>query len=415
LLGRAAGRRAATVRAIGPVKVARIGTDDFHRALPEHHRFFKQLVNLGEAQLRERLAQQSLLFRALLSSEGDDKGEAFELGAEIVTFERGQALFYQGEPSDAVFVVASGAAGVYTDNEGQPQLVARIEAGQCVGERGLLRREPHTTTAIAEERLTAFRIPGNRFLDLHARSPELRDYLQSLERIHELPRRGFVTQFAGQFLGRECITSVYHLPRGRRAVASHVPGETLHHLEVHAPGENVARESIEEHRFENLDLGIERKIVVSRSGKLVSLTARGEWDELPELFVLALGRRIAHALAARRVRRDGIHHVRGAADVLRRRGDRVHVHAGSPPDDPGGDPRGLQYGRGGARPLPGGERVRGVHAEDPRNARQERVDAGPGHRGHRRGARDPGVPLCADEGEHLARPARAARRAPGAD
>ena len=288
LLGRAAGRRAATVRAIGPVKVARIGTDDFHRALPEHHRFFKQLVNLGEAQLRERLAQQSLLFRALLSSEGDDKGEAFELGAEIVTFERGQALFYQGEPSDAVFVVASGAAGVYTDNEGQPQLVARIEAGQCVGERGLLRREPHTTTAIAEERLTAFRIPGNRFLDLHARSPELRDYLQSLERIHELPRRGFVTQFAGQFLGRECITSVYHLPRGRRAVASHVPGETLHHLEVQAPGESAARESIEEHRFENLDLGIERKIVVSQSGKLISLTARGEWDELPELFVLAL-------------------------------------------------------------------------------------------------------------------------------
>jgi nitric-oxide synthase len=287
LVGRAAGRRAATVRAIGVVKVARIGADDFHRALPEDHHFFKQLVDLGEAQLRERLAKQSLLFRALLASD-DDKAEAFDLGAELVTFERGQALFYQGEPSDAVFVVVSGAAGVYTDNEGQPQLVARIEAGQCVGERGLLRREPHTNTAIAEERLTAFRIPGDRFMDLHARSPGLRDYLQSLERIHELPRRGFVTQFAGQFLGRECITSVYHLPRGRRAVASHVPGETLHHLEVQAPGQNIALESVEEHRFVNLDLGVERKIVVSRSGKLISLTARGEWDELPELFVLAL-------------------------------------------------------------------------------------------------------------------------------
>lgn len=286
LIGRAAGRRAATVRAIGPVKVARIGAADFHNALPANHRFLQELVDLGEAQMRERLAKQSLLFRALLSSEGEK--EAFDLNAEIVTFDRGQALFYQGEPSDAVFVLVSGSAGVYTDNEGQPQLVARIEAGQCVGERGLLRREAHANTAIAEDRVTAFRIPGDRFMDLHARSPELRDYLQSLERIHELPRRGFVTQFAGQFLGRECITSVYHLPRGRRAVASHVPGESLHHLEVQVSGDKDSLESVEEHRFANLDLGIERKIVVSRSGKLVSLTARGEWDELPELFVLAL-------------------------------------------------------------------------------------------------------------------------------
>jgi nitric-oxide synthase len=287
LLGRSAGRRAATVRAIGPVRLARIGAEDFHKALPANHRLLQQLVDLGEAQLRERLANQSMLFRALLSSEGDT-AEAFDLGAEIISFERGQALFYQGEPSDAVFVLVSGAAGVYTDNEGQPQLVARIEAGQCVGERGLLRREPHSNTAIAEERVTAFRIPGDRFMDLHARSPELRDYLQSLERIHELPRRGFVTQFSGQFLGRECITSVYHLPRGRRAVASHVPGETLHHLEVQSPGDKAELESVEEHKFANLDIGIERKIVVSKSGKLVSLTARGEWDELPELFVLAL-------------------------------------------------------------------------------------------------------------------------------
>lgn len=287
LLGRAAGRRAATVRAIGPVKVARIGADDFHRALPPNHRLLEKLVNLGEAQLRDRLAKQSLLFRALLASE-DDKAQAFDLGAELVSFERGQALFYQGEPSDAVFVVVSGAAGVYTDKDGQPQLVARIEAGQCVGERGLLRRESHTSTAIAEERLTAFRIPGDKFMALHERSPELRDYLQSLERIHELPRRGFVTQFAGQFLGRECITSVYHLPRGRRAVASHVPGDSIHHLEVREPGDEKDLESVAEYKFEDPAVGVERKLMVARSGKLMSLTARGEWDELPELFVLAL-------------------------------------------------------------------------------------------------------------------------------
>jgi hypothetical protein len=44
LLGRAGGRRAATVRAIGPVTVARIGAREFHEALPREHPLRKQLV-----------------------------------------------------------------------------------------------------------------------------------------------------------------------------------------------------------------------------------------------------------------------------------------------------------------------------------------------------------------------------------
>src|SRR5689334_18864150 len=75
LVGRAGGRRAATVRAIGPVKVGRIGADDFHQVLPANHRVVQELVRLGEAQLRDRLAGESQLFRALLSSESSEVGE----------------------------------------------------------------------------------------------------------------------------------------------------------------------------------------------------------------------------------------------------------------------------------------------------------------------------------------------------
>jgi CRP-like cAMP-binding protein len=209
LLGRAGGRRAATVRATGPVTVARITAPDFRQVWPVDHPRHGALVLLGEEQLRDRLIQQSSLFRTLRAASGDENG----LGATLVTFERGEALFYQNEPSDMVFVVATGAVNIYVESDCQPRLLHRIEAGQCVGERGLLRREPRMGTAIAEDLVTAFRIPGERFLAIIGQSTELVEYFESLEKVYELPHRGFVTIFAGRFLGKPCITRRFIISR----------------------------------------------------------------------------------------------------------------------------------------------------------------------------------------------------------
>lgn len=286
LLGRAGGRRAATVRAIGPVTVARLGAAEFHEALPDDHPLRKRLVRLGEQQLRDRLAMQASVFRGLRLPEGDDATNG--LGAELCTFDRGQTVFYEGETPEAVYIVVSGTAGVYADKGGQPQLIARAEAGQCLGERGILKRQPHAATVIAEETLVAFRVPAEQFIEMHASSPELQERLTSLESIYQLPRRGFVTQFAGHFHGHDCITSVYHLSGGRRAVAAHVPGEDLTHLIVHLAGDDGGMTGAVTHRFEDPAEDIRREIVVSPEGLLLSLTSHGAWTELPELFVLAL-------------------------------------------------------------------------------------------------------------------------------
>ncbi len=291
LLGRAGGRRAATVRATGPVAVARVAAQDFRNALPPDHPRREALVRLGEDQLRDRLVQQSSLFRSLreLGAAAGSRDEPDGLGAKLVTYERGEALFYQNEPADAVFVVVSGAVGVYVEKDGRQQLLSRIEAGQCVGERGLLRREARAATAVAEDPVTAFRIPGDRFLAMLERSAELREYCDSLESVYELPHRGFVTIFAGRFLGKPCITSLYHLPRGRHAVASHVPGEELHHLAVSEPGLEGPPDERGKYRFVDARRGLEREIVVTPGdGRILSFTARGDWVDLPKLFALAL-------------------------------------------------------------------------------------------------------------------------------
>ncbi|WP_170229237.1 nitric oxide synthase oxygenase [Polyangium fumosum] len=289
LLGRSGGRRAATVRATGPVAVARIAAQDFRNTLPPDDPRREALVRLGEAQLRDRLVQQSSLFRALRELGGAEGGEHDGLGAKLVTYERGEALFYQGEPADAVYVVVTGAVGVYVEKDGRPQLLSRVEAGHCVGERGLLRRESRSATAVAEDPVTAFRVPGDRFLAILEQSAELREYFDSLESVYELPHRGFVTIFAGRFLGKPCITSLYHLPRGRHAVASHVPGEELHHLAVSEPGLEGPPDERGKYRFIDARRGLEREIVVTpNDGRILSFTARGDWVDLPKLYALAL-------------------------------------------------------------------------------------------------------------------------------
>lgn len=282
LLGRTSGRRTATVIAVGPVTVARIGAAEFHEALPPDHPLRQKLVRLGDEQLRSRLALQSSVFHALpLPEPGDTSG----LGVTVVGVDRGQAMFYQGEVSDAVYVLVSGVAAVYVEKGGQQQLVRRVESGQCVGERGLLHGERRLSTVIAEEPVTAFRIPAAQFLELQKSSPELREYLEHLQSVYELPRRGFVTQFAGRFRDRECITSVYHLKGGARAVASHVPREDLTHLLV---GDEHHLEAASAYRFSDPERGIERTLFLSPDGVLLSLDVHGEWAELPEVFVLAL-------------------------------------------------------------------------------------------------------------------------------
>lgn len=67
-----------------------------------------------------------------------------------MTVQAGERLFAAGEPSDALFVLISGALGSsLADAQGRPQLQGRIKAGEPVGEMGLLSGKPRSTDVIA--------------------------------------------------------------------------------------------------------------------------------------------------------------------------------------------------------------------------------------------------------------------------
>lgn len=90
----------------------------------------------------------------------------------------GAPLFHQGDPSDAVYVVASGCLGVFRHDEddvaeGGPALIAEITPGNIVGEMALLSRSPHTRSVAALRDSEVWRLSQESFRALTGHHPEV--------------------------------------------------------------------------------------------------------------------------------------------------------------------------------------------------------------------------------------------------
>jgi CRP-like cAMP-binding protein len=95
-------------------------------------------------------------------------------------FRRGEVLFHEGDPGDALFVVASGAVKVVVPSEdGEEAILATLRRGDFLGELALLDGAPRSASAIALEATEALALPRDQFLALVAAEPAIRDALLS--------------------------------------------------------------------------------------------------------------------------------------------------------------------------------------------------------------------------------------------
>ena len=93
-------------------------------------------------------------------------------------FRRGEVLFHEGDPGDALFVVASGAVKVVVpSDEGEEAILATLRRGDFLGELALLDGAPRSASAVALEATEALALPRDQFLALVAREPAIRDAL----------------------------------------------------------------------------------------------------------------------------------------------------------------------------------------------------------------------------------------------
>ena len=102
------------------------------------------------------LLQQVQLFRALPS----EALEGLALALEEVDAEAGTVLMREGEPGDSYYVIAQGSVEIRQ----QGRAIATLGRAEGLGEIALLRSTPRTATAVAMDRVTAFRLDREPFL-----------------------------------------------------------------------------------------------------------------------------------------------------------------------------------------------------------------------------------------------------------
>ena len=102
---------------------------------------------------------------------------AIERELSLLVLPGGAPLFRQGEPADAVYVVASGCLGVFRhedeDSAEEPILMAEIPPGNIVGEMSLLSHSQRTRSVAALRDSEVWRLARSSFDTLTSLHPEV--------------------------------------------------------------------------------------------------------------------------------------------------------------------------------------------------------------------------------------------------
>jgi NTE family protein len=136
------------------------------------------VADVAEREESARLRLRQALHRAPLFSDLDTN-TMFAIEGELtpLVLPGGTPLFHQGDPSDAVYVVASGCLGVFRHDDVQsaegPALIAEVTPGNIVGEMSLLSQSKRTRDVAALRDSEVWRLGRESFDTLTTRHPEV--------------------------------------------------------------------------------------------------------------------------------------------------------------------------------------------------------------------------------------------------
>ena len=89
------------------------------------------------------------------------------------TFQDGEAIFREGETSEAAFLIVSGEVDVVKGFEtNHARTIATIGAGEYVGEMGLVDSKPRSATAVAKGATVVEPVTQAQFMELILQNPE---------------------------------------------------------------------------------------------------------------------------------------------------------------------------------------------------------------------------------------------------
>ncbi len=104
--------------------------------------------------------------------------ERVAAGTRTRRFRRGEIVFHAGDPGDALFIIVSGEVKIsLPSEEGDEAIIATLGPGDVFGELALLDGAPRSATASALIATEAVVLPRDRFRELIATEPAVRDTL----------------------------------------------------------------------------------------------------------------------------------------------------------------------------------------------------------------------------------------------
>ncbi len=122
------------------------------------------------------VARDALRACGLFGHADDTTLDALAAALRVRRFRKGETVFHQGDPGDALFIVATGSVKVVLpSNEGaEPAIVAVLGPGEFFGELAILDGAPHSATIVAVEPAETLVLRREAFLELIDTEPELR-------------------------------------------------------------------------------------------------------------------------------------------------------------------------------------------------------------------------------------------------
>lgn len=84
--------------------------------------------------------------------------ESLSRGFQKMTVSKNKTVIEQGEPGDALYLVAKGNFSVYISEQGRKKKVGEIRPGSCFGEGALVTSEPRNATVVCDQAGILYRI-----------------------------------------------------------------------------------------------------------------------------------------------------------------------------------------------------------------------------------------------------------------
>jgi predicted acylesterase/phospholipase RssA/CRP-like cAMP-binding protein len=171
------GRCTATVRAQSPSDLMRLDRDDLDAVATRHPEVLEAVTRIVTERLRR-----SHLLQALGNVFGDSAPTLLQelaAQAEWCTLAPEEVLFEEGDAGDDWFVIVSGSVLALRKDAGAQRVLARLRAGNAVGEVALLTGRDRAATVVAHRRSLLARFPRGALERVVTRHPA---FLQSLVR-----------------------------------------------------------------------------------------------------------------------------------------------------------------------------------------------------------------------------------------